>query len=125
MNAYWRVILDAVLDPTLDVDPVFTEELLPTDSPIVFTHGDLCPRNIIVDPSSKRIVGIIDWAWAGWYPEYWEAGRMLFSGCVGDNYATLTPIWNKIVKKVFPSEAKEAQGYYKMLSLYAALGGLC
>ncbi|RMD39713.1 hypothetical protein DV735_g5420, partial [Chaetothyriales sp. CBS 134920] len=37
---------------------------------IVFTHGDLTPTNIMV--KEGRIVGIIDWENAGWYPEYWE-----------------------------------------------------
>ena len=35
-----------------------------------FTHGDLAPRNILV--KGDKIVGIIDWECAGWYPEYWE-----------------------------------------------------
>lgn len=35
-----------------------------------FTHGDLVPRNIIV--RGGRVAAIIDWAYSGWYPEYWE-----------------------------------------------------
>lgn len=35
-----------------------------------FTHADLAPRNIIVN--GGRVAAIIDWAYAGWYPEYWE-----------------------------------------------------
>lgn len=35
-----------------------------------FTHADLVPRNIIV--RDGRVVAIIDWAFSGWYPEYWE-----------------------------------------------------
>lgn len=38
--------------------------------PPVFTHGDLNPSNILV--RGERIVGIIDWEFAGWYPNYWE-----------------------------------------------------
>ena len=37
---------------------------------ILFTHGDLSPRNIIVREGC--IVGLLDWECAGWYPEYWE-----------------------------------------------------
>lgn len=37
-----------------------------------FTHCDLAPRNILVDPKTCRIVSIIDWESGGWYPEYWE-----------------------------------------------------
>ena len=36
----------------------------------VLTHGDLAPQNIIV--REGKIVGIIDWETAGWFPEYWE-----------------------------------------------------
>lgn len=35
-----------------------------------FTHADLAPRNIIV--RRGRVAAIIDWGFAGWYPEYWE-----------------------------------------------------
>lgn len=35
-----------------------------------FTHGDLAPRNIVV--RNGRVAAIIDWGYAGWYPEYWE-----------------------------------------------------
>jgi aminoglycoside phosphotransferase (APT) family kinase protein len=38
---------------------------------IVFTHGDLVPRNILVDENAK-VTAILDWEEAGWYPEYWE-----------------------------------------------------
>jgi hypothetical protein len=38
--------------------------------PPVFTHGDLNPANIIV--RGDKVVGIIDWEFAGWYPHYWE-----------------------------------------------------
>jgi tRNA A-37 threonylcarbamoyl transferase component Bud32 len=38
-----------------------------------FTHGDIAPRNILV--KNGRIVAIIDWESAGWYPEYWEYTR--------------------------------------------------
>lgn len=38
-----------------------------------FAHADLAPRNIIV--RGGRVAAIIDWAFAGWYPEYWEFTR--------------------------------------------------
>lgn len=43
---------------------------LAADYPVVFTHGDLASRNILV--REGRIVSILDWEFAGWYPEYWE-----------------------------------------------------
>ncbi|KAI3338719.1 hypothetical protein F4824DRAFT_499095 [Ustulina deusta] len=49
---------------------------------IVSTHGDLHPRNIMVDwekdengrmlEDTVRVSSILDWEAAGWYPEHWE-----------------------------------------------------
>lgn len=41
-----------------------------------FSHGDLCPRNLIV--RNGKIAAIIDWQFAGWYPEYWEYTKAHF-----------------------------------------------
>ncbi|KAF2818060.1 phosphotransferase enzyme family protein [Ophiobolus disseminans] len=47
--------------------------LLPDNGPVVFTHGDVRPANIIVTATSPtKIVAILDWEMAGWYPDYWE-----------------------------------------------------
>jgi aminoglycoside phosphotransferase len=43
---------------------------LRTSHRIVLTHCDLMPRNIMV--KDGKIVGLLDWEDAGWYPEYWE-----------------------------------------------------
>ncbi|KAJ5571212.1 hypothetical protein N7535_004872 [Penicillium sp. DV-2018c] len=32
----------------------------------VFAHGDIAPRNIMVDENGNSITGIIDWEYAGW-----------------------------------------------------------
>ncbi|KAE8319822.1 kinase-like domain-containing protein [Aspergillus transmontanensis] len=49
------------------------------DHRTVFTHGDLQPKNIMVDEvesfedgSSSFKITLIDWELAGWYPEYWD-----------------------------------------------------
>ncbi|CAP79139.1 hypothetical protein E8E15_008489 [Penicillium rubens] len=42
-----------------------------------FAHGDLCPRNIII--RNGDIVAIVDWQFAGWYPEYWEYTKAHFA----------------------------------------------
>lgn len=41
-----------------------------TNYDVVFTHGDLKGVNIIV--KGARIEAIIDWEYAGYYPEYLE-----------------------------------------------------
>lgn len=43
---------------------------LGADYPIVFTHGDIAARHIMV--RDGRIVAILDWESAAWLPEYWE-----------------------------------------------------
>ncbi|CAG7926062.1 unnamed protein product [Penicillium olsonii] len=43
---------------------------LMNDHEIVFTHADFSPRNILVEEG--RVTAIIDWEYAGWYPEHWE-----------------------------------------------------
>ncbi|KAI0194241.1 hypothetical protein F4808DRAFT_441454 [Astrocystis sublimbata] len=54
---------------------------------IVFTHGDLNPRNILIDlvtqPDGSEgwsVSGIVDWEFAGYYPEYWDFTKSLFEG---------------------------------------------
>ncbi|KAK6517980.1 hypothetical protein TWF506_005148 [Arthrobotrys conoides] len=44
------------------------------DCPLVFTHHDLAPRNMIVDP--KGDLWLIDWDYAGWYPVYFDRVSM-------------------------------------------------
>ncbi|KAK0670027.1 hypothetical protein QBC41DRAFT_364327 [Cercophora samala] len=49
--------------------------LFPDNVPIVFTHGALHPRNIIISMDQQNqptVVSIIGWEQAGWYPAYWE-----------------------------------------------------
>lgn len=54
----------------------------------VLCHNDLAPQNIFVDPHNFRIVGIIDWEFAGFFPQYfelplwrefeWKAGKKMY-----------------------------------------------
>ncbi|KAK4155844.1 hypothetical protein C8A00DRAFT_41578 [Chaetomidium leptoderma] len=49
------------------------QNIFPAYAPIVFTHGGLHPRNIIVSAGPRpRVVSILGWEQAGWYPAYWE-----------------------------------------------------
>lgn len=49
-------------------------QLRPSDqAEFVFCHNDLSQQNIVVDPDTLKINGIIDWEYAGFYPEYFEA----------------------------------------------------
>jgi thiamine kinase-like enzyme len=55
-------------------------EFLSDAGHIYFTHADLTLGNIIISgiPGSQRIVGVIDWEQAGWYPEYWEYCKLFY-----------------------------------------------
>lgn len=50
-------------------DPVHTKQ-----HRICFTHADLHHANILV--RDGQLVGILDWEFFGWYPEYWECIRI-------------------------------------------------
>ncbi|KAF8639328.1 hypothetical protein AX17_001576 [Amanita inopinata Kibby_2008] len=44
---------------------------------ILFTHGDLNLRNILIHKG--KITGIVDWTCAGWYPEYWDLTKAIYA----------------------------------------------
>ncbi|KAL5521262.1 hypothetical protein ACEPAG_9185 [Sanghuangporus baumii] len=71
---------------------------LPRDASITFTHGDLLPKNIMVDGTT--ITGIIDWETGGFYPSYWEYCRMY-------DPQSLTPAWEYILSCIFPEERRQ------------------
>src|SRR5271156_3870828 len=48
----------------------FASRSLRTDHEIVLTHGDFAPQSIVIN--NGRIVGLLDWEYAGWDPKYWE-----------------------------------------------------
>lgn len=59
---------------------------LPDSGTIKLTHGDLHQGNIMISTTSPpRVLAVIDWAHSGWYPEYWEYCKALYtSSCEGD-----------------------------------------
>ncbi|KAF4997580.1 hypothetical protein FGRMN_3785 [Fusarium graminum] len=62
--------------PGLDHPHLF-RDLLPDTGNVYFTHGDLTLGNIMISSDSPpKIISIIDWEQAGWYPEYWEYCKM-------------------------------------------------
>jgi hypothetical protein len=62
---------------------------LPDDVPIIFTHADLHPSNILVSTGSNpRVIAIIDWHQSGWYPAYWEYCKARWTSKIGDEWET-------------------------------------
>jgi thiamine kinase-like enzyme len=82
--------------------PILTPLIERDDVPIVFTHGDLLPKNLIIPISkdhwlrTREPICIIDWESAGWKPLYWEALRATFFEFEKDTE------WTKVVRKIFP-----------------------
>ncbi|KAK3387351.1 hypothetical protein B0H63DRAFT_469864 [Podospora didyma] len=50
-------------------------------APIMFTHANLHPGSVMVSPapSRPRVLSILDWDQAGWYPVYWEHAKALWA----------------------------------------------
>lgn len=60
------------------IDPY--REFLSDDAAIKFTHGDLHRGNIMISPTApSRVLAVVDWTHAGWYPEYWEYCKALYT----------------------------------------------
>ncbi|KAJ3563801.1 hypothetical protein NP233_g8702 [Leucocoprinus birnbaumii] len=54
----------------LPQDDPSRNDLFDDSRPLVMTHQDLNLRNIMIDEDSR--IWIIDWGWAGYYPEWFE-----------------------------------------------------
>ncbi|KAJ4483710.1 kinase-like domain-containing protein [Lentinula aciculospora] len=81
----------------------YATELLanfPQNCPIHFAHGDLVPRNILVNGST--ITGIVDWSMAGFYPEFWEYCRMY-------DDSEHSKGWDKVLSMIFPGPRRDNQ----------------
>ncbi|KAH6871037.1 hypothetical protein B0T10DRAFT_417749, partial [Thelonectria olida] len=51
---------------------------LPDDHDIVFAHADISWENILVDPTTASVTGIVDLEMAGFWPEWCEYREALF-----------------------------------------------
>ncbi|KAH8203509.1 hypothetical protein TruAng_002380 [Truncatella angustata] len=79
---------------------------------IVFSHGDLNMRNILV--RNGRLSGVVDWETSGWYPEYWDYTKA--------HYITkLHRRWLRIVDKTF----QQYGGYEDELATERQLWDYC
>ncbi|KAI0642711.1 hypothetical protein C8Q79DRAFT_983792 [Trametes meyenii] len=70
-------------------------------NPSRFTHGDLIPENILVDPANENITSIIGWEWAGWYPYFWDHFIALRRLGTYDDNADKCKNWKIIFSLVF------------------------
>jgi hypothetical protein len=76
---------------------------------IVFSHGDLLPRNMIFPGglnhwrSGGERICIIDWEYAGWMPNYWDALKATWTQWEPDTE------WLQIMRTVFPDCIEELE----------------
>lgn len=75
--------------------------------PIVMSHGDICPKNIIVD--NYKIIAILGWDCAGWYPDWWEYAKF-FEARTSDKNSDWYEYAGEIFDKEFPAELAAYQG---------------
>jgi hypothetical protein len=79
-------------DRDVDVKDIPTHpyrSFLSDNFPIVFTHADLHPSNIIVSSGpNPRVVAIVDWHQSGWYPSYWEYCKARWTSWIGEEWET-------------------------------------
>ncbi|KAI9831402.1 MAG: hypothetical protein M1826_003575 [Phylliscum demangeonii] len=104
-SAFHRFLRDGIADATGHLPDVQRLMALQgeKDYATCMTHGDLSSINILV--RNDRIVGIIDWEMAGWYPVYWEFTNAQY----GHPYDLL---WAKEMDRVlsaFPRELEMEQ----------------
>ena len=69
---------------------VGTRRRMRDDHRIVFTHGDLAPRNILV--KGGKVVALIDWEESGWMPEHWELVKAMWFPAMGPDST-----WNEAI----------------------------
>ncbi|OTB15055.1 hypothetical protein K445DRAFT_318431 [Daldinia sp. EC12] len=101
-TAICNTLGDACRDPRiLSADPIgpfadevaFSQMLRFSDDParrghkIVFTHANIRPCNILVDQIPQldgsmgwSVTGIVNWEFAGYYPEYWDYTKAMMAG---------------------------------------------
>lgn len=89
-DEFWEAITDS-RELAVPVSPEALAALrrrMPECEPFTFTHGDLHTKNIIVQ--DDKVVGLIDWETAGYYPVWWEHAKFLHSVAVH-------PLWRRLV----------------------------
>jgi thiamine kinase-like enzyme len=72
--------------------------------PLVLTHQDINPRNIIL--GDDRRLWLVDWTWSGFYPECWEGIAMAIQAGNEERVRRSVgkpgkdPSWNEIIDVV-------------------------
>ncbi|KAH8170872.1 phosphotransferase enzyme family protein [Sarocladium implicatum] len=67
---------------------------------VCFTHADFSWEHVLVNVSTGKIEGILDWEMAGFWPEWWEYRKALFG-------SRSQPWWRQILREVMVEYKKE------------------
>jgi thiamine kinase-like enzyme len=94
------------LDPVRNRDTIRPriEPFIERPCRVVFCHGDLKPRNMIFPGGldawrqGRTRVCLIDWEYAGWMPEPWDAIKAAMEECEADSE------WLQVVRQIFPEQ---------------------
>jgi aminoglycoside phosphotransferase len=76
---------------------------------LVFTHGDVRMRNIMVQ--GDTVTGLIDWECAGWFPAHWEYLKANFCDTYGCD-------WQKRLSEFIPPYALELEADQALRQVY-------
>jgi aminoglycoside phosphotransferase (APT) family kinase protein len=63
---------------------------------LAFTHGDLAPRNILVNDYGQ-VTAVLDWEYAGWYPQWWESVKAY-------QFCNDVPDWKAYLSAILPPD---------------------
>ncbi|TWU75726.1 hypothetical protein ED733_007685 [Metarhizium rileyi] len=80
---------------------------LKREAPLVMSHGEICPRNILVD--NYKVIAIMGWGCAGWYPDWWEYVKF-FEARTSDKNSDWYEYASEIFTDEFPAELAAYQG---------------
>lgn len=94
-----RYLVSTISDAPSSVRRDYARKLNQRRHRIVFCHGDLSPDNIIVD-SYMRVVGLLDWEDAGYYPECWENIKFY-------SRPPMVPGWHEYGRYILPNTFEE------------------
>lgn len=91
-NERHRMTLDARSVPP---DDPARDDLFDNSGPLVLTHQDLNLRNIVVGEGGR--LWLIDWAWAGYYPPWFEYVTMEMQNEYSRVSGTDDPFWRALI----------------------------
>lgn len=79
------------------------------DHRVVFTHADLAQHNIII--RDNNVVALVDWQYAGWYPEYWDYVKFFSRPARNKD-------WYEYADVIFPQSYDEELFQFQFLARY-------